>query len=75
MSQKSIHTIESNQLHKLLSHKKKQIAEITQAISEIAEIDPVCFVLTKAKQVLDPNYRNNFLGEHRTLEKVDLFGV
>ena len=62
MSHKFIHTIESNQLHKLLSHKKK-FAEITQAISEIAEIDPVCFALTKAKQVLDPNYKNNFLGE------------
>ena len=34
-----------------------------QAILEIAEIDPVCFALTKAKQVLDPNYRNNLLGE------------
>ena len=77
MSQKLIHTIESNQLHKLLSHKKKfaGIAEIMQAISEITEIDLVCFALTKAKQVLDPNYLNNLLGEHRTLEKVDLFGV
>ena len=34
-----------------------------QAISEITEFDPVCFALTKAKQVLDPNYKNNFLGE------------
>ena len=65
MSQKLIHTIELNQLHKLLSHKKKiiEIAEITQAISKIAEIDPIFFALTKAKQVLDPNYINNFLGE------------
>ena len=65
MSQKLIHIIKSNQLHKLLSHKKffAEIAEITQAISKIAEIDPICFALTKAKQVLDPNYINNFLGE------------
>ena len=54
VSHKLIHTIESNQLHKLLSHKKK-----------IAEIDSVCFALTKAKQVFDPNYRNNLLGEQK----------